>query len=404
MAAEVPGLAAPRLPQAAQGKEPHRAVHRARRGDRPLVQVRGRPDHLGRRRARRTPTSPWLQERGGRRRPADAADQLARPDQRAEGIPAHRRGRRRPRQLVRADRDDGAVGRLQVRHADAGRLDALLQHDERRAGVRHRQGRQDRAHDADRFRRQRPAAVDHRGEGPEAHAAAQDHAGAARPERQVDRLFAGPAALSDEARRLRSERRAQSAEPRQVRLRAHLLGRGADHRLERDQAAEARARPRRHRGVARLAPHLGQHRLLPLGAVPLHQRGRHDARPPQSRFMGGLVLGRGASLGPHAARRPVGDLRHGRGLPAELRHDRVLGGRSGNHLGLLRRAGRHRAPAVAEEPQARHQGRPRRSRTTTRRRSSCRASGSRRSRPRRPRWRWRSPTSGSRKASTTRST
>ena len=77
--------------------------------------------------------------------------------------------------------------------------------------------------------------------------------------------------------------------------------------------------------------------------------------------MGGLVLGRGASLGLHAARRPVGDLRHGRGLPAELRHDRVLGGRSGNHVGLLRRAGRHRAPAVAEEPEARHQGRPRRS-------------------------------------------
>ena len=103
------------------------------------------------------------------------------------------------------------------------------------------------------------------------------------------------------------------------------------HRVGRDQAAEARARPGRDRGVARLAPHLGQHRLLPLGAVPLHQRGRHDARPPQSQLMGGLVLGRGASLGPHAARRPVGNLRHGRGLPAELRHDRVLGGRSGNH-------------------------------------------------------------------------
>ena len=165
----------------------------------------------------------------------------------------------------------------------------------------------------------------HRGARHEAHAAAQDHAGAARPERQVDRLFAGPAALSDEARRLRSERRAQSAEPRQVRLCPHLLGRGADHRQRRDQAAEDRIRPGLHRGVARLAPHLGQHRLLPLGAVPLLQRGRHDARAPQSRFMGGLVLGRGASLGPHAARRPVGDLRHGRGLPAELRHDRVRG-------------------------------------------------------------------------------
>ena len=197
--------------------------------------------------------------------------------------------------------------------------------------------------------------------GPEAHAAAQDHARAARPERQVDRLFAGPAALSDEARRLRSEGRAQSAEPRQVRLRPHLLGRGDHHRHRRDQAAEIRLRPGLHRGVARLAPHLGQHRLLPLGAVSLLQRHRHDARPPQSRFMGGLVLGRGASLGPHAARRPVGDLRHRRGLPAELRHDRVVGGRPGDHLGLLRRAGRHRAPAVAEGPQARHQGRPRRS-------------------------------------------
>ncbi len=61
----------------------------------------------------------------------------------------------RLRQLVRADRDDGAVGRLEVRHADAGRLDALLQHDQRRAGVRLRQGRQDRPHDADRVRRER---------------------------------------------------------------------------------------------------------------------------------------------------------------------------------------------------------------------------------------------------------
>ncbi len=165
-------------------------------------------------------------------------------------------------------------------------------------------------------------------QGPEAHAAAQDHAGAARPERQVDHLFARPPALSDEAGRLRSERRAQSAEPRQVRLRAHLLGRGDQDRHRRDQAPEARARPRRDRGVARLAPHLGQYRLLPLGAVPLRQRDRHDARAPQSRQLGRLVLGRGASLGLHAARRPVGDLRHGRGLPAELRHDRVVGGRS----------------------------------------------------------------------------
>ena len=76
--------------------------------------------------------------------------------------------------------------------------------------------------------------------GREADAAAQDHAGAARAERQVDRLFARPPALSDEAGRLRSQRRAQSAEPRQVRLRAHLLGGGDQARHRRDQAAEAR--------------------------------------------------------------------------------------------------------------------------------------------------------------------
>ena len=237
---------------------------------------------------------------------------------------------------------------------------ALLQHDQWRAGLRLRQGRQDRAHDADRFRRRRSAAVDHPCARPEAHAAAQDHARAARPERQVDRLFARSAALSDEARRLRSERRAQSAEPRQVRLCAHLLGGGARPGRRRDQAAQAHLWPRRDGGVARLASHLGQYRLLPLGAVPLPQRGRLHPDPPQSRQLGRLVLGRGAPLGLHAARRPVGNLRHGRGLPAELRHDRVLGGRSRKHVRLLRRAGRHRAPAVAEESEARHQGRPRR--------------------------------------------
>ena len=119
--------------------------------------------------------------------------------------------------------------------------------------------------------------------------------------------------------------------------------------------------PRLHRDVARLASHLGQCRLLPLGAVPLRQRDRHDARAPQPRLLGRLVLGRGASLGLHAARRPVGDLRHGRGLSAELRHDRVLGGRSGVHVRLLWRAGRHRAPAVAQGSETRHQGRPYRS-------------------------------------------
>src|SRR6478672_48178 len=46
----------------------------------------------------------------------------------------------------------------------------------------------------------------------------------------------------------------------------------------------------------------------------------------------------------------VSDLRHGRGLLAELRHDRVLGCGPREHQRLLRRAGRYRAPAMAEEP------------------------------------------------------
>ena len=47
-----------------------------------------------------------VQERRGRRRAADAADQLARPDQRAEGFRAHGRRAGGPHQLVRPDRDD----------------------------------------------------------------------------------------------------------------------------------------------------------------------------------------------------------------------------------------------------------------------------------------------------------
>ena len=51
----------------------------------------------------------------------------------------------------------------QDRHAHARRHHALLQHDQRRAGLRLRQGRQDHPHDADRFRRRRSAAMDDRG-------------------------------------------------------------------------------------------------------------------------------------------------------------------------------------------------------------------------------------------------
>jgi hypothetical protein len=99
--------------------------------------------------------------------------------------------------------------------------------------------------------------------------------------------------------------------------------------------------------------------LLPFSAVPVPQRRRLHPNPSQSRQLGRLVLGSGASLGLHAPRGSVGNLRHRRRLSEELRHDRVLGGGSRIHFGLLRRAGGNRPPAMAEESQARHQSRSR---------------------------------------------
>ncbi len=72
-----------------------------------------------------------------------------------------RRRARGSHQLVGADHDGDDDRRLEIRHQARRRHHALLQHDQWRPGVRARQGRQDRAHDADRFRRHRPAALDH---------------------------------------------------------------------------------------------------------------------------------------------------------------------------------------------------------------------------------------------------
>ena len=102
-----------------------------------------------------------VQDRGARRQSAHAADQLARPDQRAEGFQAHGRRTGGPHQLVRADHHDEPERRPQDRHAARRRHHALLQHDQRRAGLRLCQGRQDRPHDADRSRRQRRRVLDH---------------------------------------------------------------------------------------------------------------------------------------------------------------------------------------------------------------------------------------------------
>jgi len=111
--------------------------------------------------------------------------------------------------------------------------------------------------------------VHHRGSRHEAYAAAQDHAGGRNGQNaksivySPDRLL-----LSDEARRLRSQGGAQSAEPRQVRAMSASPGTRAitivTDEIKRQKLTYG---PGCIRGVARLASHLGQHRLLPFGAV-----------------------------------------------------------------------------------------------------------------------------------------
>ena len=88
---------------------------------------------------------------------------------------------------------------------------------------------------------------------------------------EVDGLFRQAPALPDEARRLRPQRRAQSAESWQVGLRADQLGRGARHRRQRDQAPEARTRPGGDGDLSQLASPMGQRRLLPQRARALRQ-------------------------------------------------------------------------------------------------------------------------------------
>ena len=146
-----------------------------------------------------------VQKRHDRRLAAHTADQLAQPDQRAEGLHARDRRAGGPHQLAGTNLDDDADRRLEIRRPPARRHHALLQHGERRPALRLRQGRQDHPDHADRLRRNRSAAVDDSCARNELDAAAQDDARPARSEQPVDHLFARPLALPDEARRLRSE-------------------------------------------------------------------------------------------------------------------------------------------------------------------------------------------------------
>jgi hypothetical protein len=153
-----PASQVPRAPARARSGRPDQG---ARRGDRPLVRHSRRQGQVGRRAPCRARHHARVQDRGDRRLAAHPADQLARPDQRPEGLQPDRRRAGESHQLVGPDHDGDDDRRLEIRHEARRRHHALLQHDQWRPGVRARQGRQDRAHDADRFRRHRPAALDH---------------------------------------------------------------------------------------------------------------------------------------------------------------------------------------------------------------------------------------------------
>ena len=153
--------------------------------------------------------------------------------------------------------------------------------------------------------------------------------------------------LSHEARGLRPQRRAQSAEPRQVSLRAHLLGRSRHHRGRRDQAGARDLRRLGHKRSHLLAPQLGHRRLQDGPVRPLPQHGRGHAGAGQPRQLGRLALGRDSHLRLPLALGHARALRHARGRPAERRDDRLLVQRPRHHSRHLLRSGLRYLAAVA---------------------------------------------------------
>ena len=134
------------------------------------------------------------------------------------------RGAGRARGLVRADHEHDPDRRPADGHAHARRQPPLHQLHQRRPRLRPCQGRQDPARDAAGDGPQRPTGLGDRGPRTALPPAAPRPGGAPRPDAQVAGLFRQAHPPSPEARRLRSRRRAQPAEPRQVGICAHQLG------------------------------------------------------------------------------------------------------------------------------------------------------------------------------------
>ena len=179
------------------------------------------------------------------------------------------------------------------------------------------QGREDRPDHPDGLRRlRRRRVVEDRGQGQDLHPAAQDHVLGLHRRLQVHDLLRQAHHVPHDPRGLRSQRRAQHPEPRHLRLRAHLLGRGHRHPGERDQPGQARSRPGRHPVQPQLPPHVGQRGLPPQHLLPLHEHdGLHLCRP-QPRQLGRLALGRHAHVGLQLAPGQPRAVRPVRGHPA----------------------------------------------------------------------------------------
>ena len=231
-------------------------------------------------------------------------------------------------------------------HAHARRQPPLHHLHQRRPAVRLRQGRPHPAGHPDRVRRH---AIRRAGRSKRAAARfSPPRRGLVAPHAltaEIPRLFRQAHPLPHEAGRFRSRRRAQSAEPGQVRLRAHQLGRGPRHRRQGDQPAEARPRPGLDHLSHVVAPPMGQRRLLPQRAHALRQSDRLHPGRRQPGQLGGLVLGRHAPFRQFDARRRAGRLWRGRGLPEGSRDDRLLVLRSRKHQRRLCRDSRARRGA-----------------------------------------------------------
>ena len=268
---------------------------------------------------------------------------------------------RGPHQLVGADHDAEPDRRLEVRLGHAGRQHALLQHDQRRPGVRPRQGRQDRAHDADRLRR-RPI----RSRGPSA-ARGIDLT----PPRKTTLAPHGQNAKSIvySPDRLLYPMKRVDFDPNGARN-PQNRGKSGYVRISWDEALEMVAaeikRCKRDHGPGAIAISHGSHHtwgnigyylsaLFRFANAVGMTRVHHNPDSWEGWYWGAVHhWGYTLRVGQSETYGTVEDCLQNCDMIVFWAADPE------SHQRLLRRAGRHRAPAVAQEPQARHQGRARR--------------------------------------------